>query len=68
MAEMTLLWVVLALVLAIAWIVMPFAIIGTKPILRQLVQQQQRTNELLQRQIDDATEERRQAAKRDAPA
>lgn len=36
-----------AIVLAIAWIIMPFAIIGTKPILRELLQEQRRTNDLL---------------------
>jgi uncharacterized membrane protein len=34
-------------VLVIAWIVMPFAIIGTKPLLRDLLSEQRRTNELL---------------------
>jgi hypothetical protein len=37
----------LALVLAVCWIVLPFAVIGTKPLLRQLIQEQRRTNELL---------------------
>lgn len=39
--------VLFLIVLAIAWIIMPFAIIGTKPILRELLQEQRRTNELL---------------------
>lgn len=33
--------------LVIAWIVLPFAIIGTKPLLRQLLHEVQRTNDLL---------------------
>lgn len=47
--------VLFLIVLAVAWIIMPFAIIGTKPILRELLQEQRRTNELL------ATLERQQA-------
>jgi len=39
--------VLLAVVLIVCWIVLPFAVIGTKPILRELVAQQRRTNELL---------------------
>ena len=40
--------VVLALILAIAWIVLPLALIGTKPLLRQLIAEVQRTNSLLE--------------------
>lgn len=39
---------VLALVLVVAWVVLPFALIGTKPLLRQLIAEQQRTNRLLE--------------------
>jgi hypothetical protein len=39
--------VVFVIVLAIAWIILPLALIGTKPLLRQLIKEQQRTNELL---------------------
>jgi len=42
-----LLVVVLGMVLAIAWIILPFAMIGTKSILRQLLAEQKKTNELL---------------------
>lgn len=35
------------LVLAVCWIVLPFAIIGTKPLLRELLAEQKRTNQLL---------------------
>jgi uncharacterized protein YoxC len=48
-----LLWVALVvfgLILAIAWIILPFALIGTKPLLRQLIAEVQRTNALLQQQ------------------
>jgi len=41
--------VVFAFVLAICWIILPFALIGTKPILRALLQETKRTNELLER-------------------
>ena len=35
------------LVVTVLWICMPFAIFGTKPILRELLAEQKRTNELL---------------------
>jgi hypothetical protein len=38
---------VVGVVLAICWIILPFALIGTKPILRQILAEQKRTNELL---------------------
>jgi hypothetical protein len=37
----------LALVLAILWTLMPFAIFGTKDLLRELIREQRRTNEIL---------------------
>jgi ABC-type sulfate transport system permease component len=37
----------LAVVLAILWIAMPFAIFGTKPLLKKLLEEQEITNELL---------------------
>lgn len=40
---------VLGIIVAICWIVLPFAIIGTKPLLRQLIAEQQRMNALLER-------------------
>ena len=48
--------IVLGLVLTIAWIILPFAIIGTKPILRELLREVQRTNasfELLRASISN---------------
>jgi predicted PurR-regulated permease PerM len=45
------LWI-FAIVLAIACIVLPLAMIGTKPILRDLVAEQKKTNEWL-RQLND---------------
>lgn len=40
---------ILGVIVAICWIILPFAIIGTKPLLRQLIAEQQRTNALLER-------------------
>lgn len=40
--------VVFGIVLLIAWIVLPFAIIGTKPLLRELLEETRKTNALLQ--------------------
>lgn len=34
-------------IVGICWIVLPFAILGTKPLLRTLIAEQQRTNALL---------------------
>jgi hypothetical protein len=39
-------WLIL-LVIGILWICMPFAIFGTKPLLRELLAEQRRTNQLL---------------------
>jgi hypothetical protein len=38
----------LALILAIAWIVLPFALIGVKPLLRELIAETRRTNAMLE--------------------
>jgi len=40
--------ILFGIVLTIAWIILPFALIGTKPLLRQLIAETRRTNELLQ--------------------
>lgn len=40
---------VFGLILAIAWIILPFALIGTKPLLRRLIAEVHRTNALLER-------------------
>lgn len=37
----------LALVLAVLWTLMPFAIFGTKDLLRELIREQKKTNEIL---------------------
>ena len=38
---------VMGLLIAMCWIILPFGILGTKPLLRQLLNEQRRTNELL---------------------
>ena len=43
--------IVLGVVLIIAWTILPFAIIGTKPLLRKLLAEVQVTNALLERQM-----------------
>lgn len=45
--------IVLLLVLAICWIVLPFALIGTKPLLRQRIAETRRTNEILEGRLPD---------------
>jgi len=42
-------------VLAVCWIVLPFALIGLKPLLRELIREQKRTNELLAHQAGERT-------------
>jgi predicted PurR-regulated permease PerM len=49
--------VIFLIVLAVCWIILPFALIGTKPILRRLLEEAQRTNELLERMAPPKTAE-----------
>ena len=44
---------VLALVLTIVWIILPFAIFGTKPLLRELIVEVRQLRILLARRISD---------------
>ena len=41
---------ILLIVLAIAWIILPFAMIGIKPLLKELIKQTKETNRLLSQQ------------------
>jgi hypothetical protein len=41
--------VIFCIVLAIAWIILPFALIGTKPLLRELIAETRKNNALLER-------------------
>ncbi|MBS0339828.1 MAG: hypothetical protein JSS56_04840 [Proteobacteria bacterium] len=43
---MMVMWLAVAVVVVL-WICMPFAIFGTKPLLRALIAEQKKTNELL---------------------
>jgi hypothetical protein len=43
--------IVSGIALIIAWTVLPFAVIGTKPLLRKLIADIQVTNALLERQV-----------------
>ena len=45
--------IVFAIVLLVCWIVLPLALIGTKPLLRELIREQRRTNELLAQRSRD---------------
>jgi heme exporter protein D len=53
-----LVWLAIAifcLILAIAWIILPFALIGTKPLLRELIAETRRTNALLEQRASPAS-------------
>ena len=55
MESIVLIAVLLGTVLVICWIMLPFALIGLKPLVRELIRQQERTNEHLARiQLDQA--------------
>lgn len=47
LAALGLVWMLFALVLAILWILVPFAIFGIKPLLRDLIREQKATQALL---------------------
>lgn len=47
LAALGLVWMLFALVLAILWILVPFAIFGIKPLLRELIREQKATQALL---------------------
>jgi uncharacterized protein YoxC len=50
---LTLVMVVFGLILAVAWIILPFALIGTKPLLRELIAEQRKTNAMLSKQTEN---------------
>lgn len=41
--------IVLAIIVAILWILLPFAVFGLKDLMRKVLSEQRRTNELLER-------------------
>jgi hypothetical protein len=43
--------IVLGVVLIVCWIVLPFAVIGMKPLVRELIREQQTTNKLVEAQV-----------------
>lgn len=47
LSAMYLVAIVLLIILVIAWILLPIAVIGTKPLLRELLAEQKKTNALL---------------------
>lgn len=51
-AGLSLALIVFSVILLICWIVLPFALIGTKPLLSKLLKEQERTNLLLQALYD----------------
>jgi hypothetical protein len=51
MSLLILFGILFGLVLAVCWIILPFALIGTKPILREILREQRRTNELLEARL-----------------
>lgn len=51
-ATVFLVMMLFAFLVAILWVLMPFAIFGTKDLLRALIREQKKTNELLQTQVN----------------
>lgn len=43
--------VIAAVFIAVLWIALPFAVFGLKPLLRALLDEQKRTNDLLQKRM-----------------
>jgi hypothetical protein len=43
--------IVVSVTLVICWIVMPFAVVGLKPLVRELIREQQANNKLVQAQL-----------------
>lgn len=48
----------LGIIIGIAWIILPFAMIGTKPLLRELIQEVKKMNTLLRERQDAKISER----------
>jgi predicted PurR-regulated permease PerM len=49
-AILALVAIVLGVVLIVCWIVLPFAVLGTKPLVRELIREQQMANKLIEAQ------------------
>jgi hypothetical protein len=52
LGSLALIGIILAIVLVVCWIILPFAILGTRPLLRDLLLEQKRSNELLHQLLD----------------
>jgi tellurite resistance protein TehA-like permease len=52
LGSLTMIGIILALVLVVCWIILPFAILGTKPLLRDLLREQKRSNDLLSQRLN----------------
>lgn len=59
--------VVVGIVLAIAWVLMPLALFGTKPLLRQLIAETRRTNQLLESMTPSAPAAQRPSQQNNVP-
>jgi hypothetical protein len=44
---------ILVVILTACWIILPIAVIGTKPLLREILAEQKRTNALLEQRLPD---------------
>lgn len=51
-----------AVMVAVAWVLLPFALFGTKPLLAELLMQAKRTNAILESMQSDAQSERSKVA------
>jgi len=65
MESIVLVAALLGTVLVICWVLLPFALFGLKPLMRELIQEQQRTNEHLARiKLDLADSDRQKVTPR----
>lgn len=53
---------ILGVILAVAWIILPFAIVGTKPILRELLAEQKKATAALEHLARSSDEQRKSLA------
>ena len=53
MAQTFFLFFLLGVVVAVCWIILPLAIVGTKPLLRQILAEQRATNQILAKLTTD---------------
>ena len=58
MGAFGLLFFLLLVILLILWVALPFSIFGIKDLIREAIEEQKRTNELLQRLLEEKEEMR----------